>query len=265
MIEWNRVTWYSKLGAIILFLGVIPALCFYIGTQYEVIAVTATPTYQEQTYQSSSNNNQTIWPGVVGVDSNTYNTISFYHSKDKNHVWFRDPHGNVCEMEGADPATFSEDPTVPFWGEDKNAVFNGCTLINNLDSKSFVFFDYSKVELDTEPLDYSAYAQDRNGVYFVTNTEVENIKGADINTFQPVSTSGKTANAIYFPPEATQYAKDANYVYWQNNILPGADPKTFRVVYDSGQYAFCASDSPDLGIGYGEDSNHTYCKDKVLQ
>lgn len=33
-IKWHEVTWYSKLGAIILFLIVVPALCFYIGIQY---------------------------------------------------------------------------------------------------------------------------------------------------------------------------------------------------------------------------------------
>jgi len=34
-IQFNKVTWYSKLLAIILFIGVIPTLTFYIGTQYE--------------------------------------------------------------------------------------------------------------------------------------------------------------------------------------------------------------------------------------
>ncbi len=36
MIKWNEVTWHSRLGAIILFIAVIPTLSFYIGTQYEV-------------------------------------------------------------------------------------------------------------------------------------------------------------------------------------------------------------------------------------
>jgi hypothetical protein len=36
MIKWNEVTWYSRLGALILFLAIVPALCFYIGTQYEL-------------------------------------------------------------------------------------------------------------------------------------------------------------------------------------------------------------------------------------
>lgn len=38
--KWNEVTWYSKLGAIILFIGVVPVLTFYIGMQYG--------SYQEQ-------------------------------------------------------------------------------------------------------------------------------------------------------------------------------------------------------------------------
>ena len=33
----NQVTWYSKLGAIVLFLGVIPALSFYVGMQYQSV------------------------------------------------------------------------------------------------------------------------------------------------------------------------------------------------------------------------------------
>jgi len=34
-IEWNRVTWYSRLWAIFVFLLVVPVVAFYIGTQYE--------------------------------------------------------------------------------------------------------------------------------------------------------------------------------------------------------------------------------------
>jgi len=36
-IEFNRVTWYSKLLAAIFILGIFPALVFYIGTQYEKV------------------------------------------------------------------------------------------------------------------------------------------------------------------------------------------------------------------------------------
>ena len=34
-IKWNKYTWYSKLGALILFILVIPVISFYIGMQYQ--------------------------------------------------------------------------------------------------------------------------------------------------------------------------------------------------------------------------------------
>ena len=36
-LKWNTVTWYSRLGAIILFIGVLPALSFYIGAQHRAV------------------------------------------------------------------------------------------------------------------------------------------------------------------------------------------------------------------------------------
>ncbi|MEA2715584.1 MAG: hypothetical protein QOG91_612 [Candidatus Parcubacteria bacterium] len=34
-IVWNKVTWFSKLAAVIFFLLIVPILTFYIGRQYE--------------------------------------------------------------------------------------------------------------------------------------------------------------------------------------------------------------------------------------
>ncbi len=42
-VKWNEVTWYSKLVAIVLFAGVVPALSFYIGLQYERTIVASGP------------------------------------------------------------------------------------------------------------------------------------------------------------------------------------------------------------------------------
>ena len=36
MVKWNEYTWYSKLAAIIFFLGILPSWAFYIGTQYKM-------------------------------------------------------------------------------------------------------------------------------------------------------------------------------------------------------------------------------------
>lgn len=38
MVEWNAVTWYSRLAAIIVFVGILPILNFYIGMKYQETA-----------------------------------------------------------------------------------------------------------------------------------------------------------------------------------------------------------------------------------
>lgn len=45
--KWNEVTWYSKLAAVIFFLGVFPALTFYIGTQYQEVKMNHVQTIPE--------------------------------------------------------------------------------------------------------------------------------------------------------------------------------------------------------------------------
>jgi|GEM_PF-3558090 len=46
MIEWNKVTWYSKMVAIIFFIGALPIITFCIGVQYGE-AVRAVMTYEQ--------------------------------------------------------------------------------------------------------------------------------------------------------------------------------------------------------------------------
>jgi hypothetical protein len=33
-VKWTQVTWYSRLAAIVFFMGIFPTLSFYIGLQY---------------------------------------------------------------------------------------------------------------------------------------------------------------------------------------------------------------------------------------
>ncbi len=51
MVQWHEVTWYSKLGAIIIFVGVVPALSFYIGTQYQLTKEVFVTVPQESTLE----------------------------------------------------------------------------------------------------------------------------------------------------------------------------------------------------------------------
>lgn len=67
-IKWNEVTWYSRLGAIVLFIGIIPALFFYIGTQYELLQQSASSSPMIVTQGTSSNSGTA--PAVPALGEN---------------------------------------------------------------------------------------------------------------------------------------------------------------------------------------------------
>jgi hypothetical protein len=69
-IKWNEVTWYSKLGAIILFLAVVPTLCFYIGMQYELTqqSIVNRPVLQNQTTPSTASSTKIYSNTQFGFD-----------------------------------------------------------------------------------------------------------------------------------------------------------------------------------------------------
>lgn len=54
--KFNEVTWYSKLSALIFFLGFFPTLTFYIGTQYQEVkmleGVSEAPVSQEEVFDT---------------------------------------------------------------------------------------------------------------------------------------------------------------------------------------------------------------------
>jgi len=56
MIKWNEVTWYSKLLAIIFFIGVLPTLSFYIGGQYQNIKSVENKEYDVSNWKTYQNN-----------------------------------------------------------------------------------------------------------------------------------------------------------------------------------------------------------------
>lgn len=51
-IQWNKVTWYSKLAAIIFFVGVLPVFTFFMGMEYKEV--------QEDIFESSTHTNMVI-------------------------------------------------------------------------------------------------------------------------------------------------------------------------------------------------------------
>lgn len=66
-IEWNKVTWYSKLLAIILFLLAIPSLTFYIGKEYEKTLASYVLLPENQSPISTTKNDTNPEPPRYGI------------------------------------------------------------------------------------------------------------------------------------------------------------------------------------------------------
>lgn len=69
IIEWNKVTWYSKLGALIVFIVVIPFLTFVIKNEYEktIEVLDASSSLTETQYRSTGTRNvASINSGIIG-------------------------------------------------------------------------------------------------------------------------------------------------------------------------------------------------------
>lgn len=98
---------------------------------------------------------------------------------------------------------------------------------------------------DGAPGANSLYSE-QNGVisYGVEGFPRKQVLGADVATFA-VSNSWET------------YAKDAEHVYVEGAVIPGADPKTF--------VPLCGlSVDRDSSCGYGKDARHVYAYTRVL-
>ena len=95
MIKFNEVTWYSKLAAIIFFLGVFPALTFYIGTQYQEVQIMneeqiETPTFNggqipQNTKASDSDKSDKLEAGDMQAEAPIQLTNTF--TVDTNHTY----------------------------------------------------------------------------------------------------------------------------------------------------------------------------------
>jgi hypothetical protein len=89
-IEWNKVTWYSKLAAIILFVGAVPALTFYIGKQYgEVSVLSNEPVYNspgETHFKLTSTNVPVATP--VKSDADLFTSVGPHEDHDVERFGF---------------------------------------------------------------------------------------------------------------------------------------------------------------------------------
>lgn len=158
------------------------------------------------------------------------------------------------------------------WSSDGKTVFVRGLAMDVFDPKTFEIYADSAATLSHNESGYSIYARDKKNIYFINfgqagvidKMQIKVIAGADPKTFTPISTPGFTQNGEYTPPGATQYAKDATHVFWQDEVLIGADPRTFVIIPSrTTAVGYCATGGIFF-TGYASDYHNTYCRDRII-
>jgi hypothetical protein len=220
-IKWDEVTWYSKLGATILFIGVVPTLCFYIGTQYELTqgavvspssvvansfvkkSSSITPSFQNQWQPiSSTTKDWSIENGKI------YYAGYVYANPDEGHVLVK-----------GDINTFVVSTIRTDYSKDKYNVFVCADMTAGETGVPVDPATFNILKSDT------SYATDKNGVYFLDSVK-EGCGGAEMIP---------NADPVTFAPLDDLYAKDNGHVYFLGSEVQGADAASFKL-FDSSKY-----------------------------
>lgn len=240
-IEWNKVTWYSKLLAVVLFIGLVCG-AFFFGIWYQKqfspvnIDISTNEGVQKQlepnTDTAPSNKVTVEIPCdfstdiVIPIDAKPV-VLGSEYSKDSQHVYFsRGGEGGI--ITDADPATFRVLPDIDIFGMDAhNVYFAGCKL-PNANSETF------------RHIPNGTYGTDGIHVYWRWILLSE----ADATKF------------VFMPGD---YGKDDQAVYWGPDRLKVADPATFQSFFED-QVSCNGSCQIDA-----QDQNHTYMRGEIVQ
>ena len=186
-----------------------------------------------------------------GYDSSTFKRINQTYATDVNHVYFDNE-----VLEEADPASFRV--LKGFYSADNQHVWYYIYVVEGANPETFVAPEnYGPIDSTLE------LAHDDHDYYFGPNP----LHVADMGSFKRESGSWAIDrhNVYHIGPDIYKendlvpigdyrtfrvlnefYAADAKYVYYNNKIVEGADPKTFAVL--------------DFENNYGQDKNRVYCQ-----
>ena len=171
---------------------------------------------------------------VKNADAASFETLTtstkFSLGKDKNHVFFNDQ-----ILQNADATTFKSIQTAYY--KDKNNVFvlqgtNVDARILGADPNTFeIIYEFS-------------WTKDKNNVFY----DRQKIANANVKTFTAIDENWAKDDKYYYNKEnkidsldyqsaqivGANYIKDQNKVFYENKLIPNANPKTFKAnLYNS--------------------------------
>lgn len=161
--------------------------------------------------------------------------VSLNYGRDASRVYYR-----FDTVAGADPQTFEpildSNDARTYFGKDANAVYCGAHKVVGARVDTFA----ALVAYGGKP---SIYGSDNLNVFYCD----KQIVGADLATFSPYEQLRGQFVQI-------DYSLDKDHVYFEDHVIEGADPATFKTVDNQFSSTYTA-----------EDKNHKYLLDKVVQ
>jgi hypothetical protein len=132
---------------------------------------------------------------IEHADPSTFSQIKEYYWKDKDHVYLLQFGGTECRIPNADPETFViiEDY---LWAKDSKNVYHGVGKLEYVNPKMFTAIDED-------------WGRD-DRFYYYHNSKIDSL---DYETAEIVS---------------RDYIKDKNSLFFQDRLVKGANPKTFK-------------------------------------
>ena len=127
---------------------------------------------------------------------NTFKQIDGYYWKDKNYVYLLQFGCTDCRIKSADPETFTTIKQF-HWAKDKNNVYFKFKKLSAASTKSFVAID-------------ADWGKDDKFYYY-----------HDLRLDSLHYNSAKIVGSYYI--------KDKNHVFFKNELVKGANPKTFKI------------------------------------
>ena len=169
-------------------------------------------------------------------DYSTFRVLNHLYAADAKYVYYKNK-----VVEGADPKTFVVLDGGNDYGQDKNRVYyQDCgTAIRNLDALK--------------------HRKMGNGLYETFHTDGKTVYNPKLMPM-PVGTDYKTLHRV---ERYRDWYADKNRVYYENRLLPEANPQTFKVFpihYVSKDYV--SNNNKDFDYSY--DGNRVYYRDSLM-
>ena len=169
-------------------------------------------------------------------DYSTFRALNHFYAADDKYVYYKNK-----KVDGADPKTFAVLKDEPDYGQDKNRVYYEArgTTIRNLNALQ--------------------HRNMTNGLSNAFHTDGKTVYNSELMAM-PDGTDFTTLHRV---ERYRDWYADKNRVYYQNRLLPKANPQTFKLLpshYVSEDYV--SNNNKDLS--YSCDGNRVYYRDSLM-